>query len=99
AHFWKDKDFEKGGLELPLGSGPYRIARVDSGRSITYERVKDYWGKDLPVNVGMNNFDVIHIDYYRDDTVVVEALKAGRIDFRWERSASNWAKAYDVPSL
>ncbi len=99
AHFWKDKDFEKGGLELPLGSGPYRIARVDSGRSITYERVKDYWGKDLPVNVGMNNFDVIHIDYYRDDTVAVEALKAGRIDFRWERSASNWAKAYDVPSL
>jgi microcin C transport system substrate-binding protein len=99
AHFWKDKDFEKGGLDLPLGSGPYRIASVDAGRSITYERVKDYWGKDLAVNVGMYNFDRIQIDYYRDDTVIVEALKAGQIDFRWERSAATWAKSYDVPAV
>lgn len=99
AHFWQGKDFEKGSLDLPLGSGPYRIARFDSGRSITYERVKDYWGADLPVNAGMNNFDVVQIDYYRDDTVAIEALKAGQIDFRWERSASTWAKSYDVPAL
>lgn len=98
-HFWKDKDFEKSSLEIPLGSGPYKVAAVDPGRSITYKRVADYWGKDLPVNVGFYNFDTFHVDYYRDDTVVVEALKAGKIDFRWERIANTWFTGYDIPAV
>lgn len=98
-HFWQGKEFDKSSLEKPLGSGPYRVKSFDAGRAITYERVKDYWGKDLPVNVGLYNFDEIQIEYYRDDTVAVEALKAGRIDFRRERSAATWAKSYDTPAL
>ena len=85
-------------LEPPLGNGPYRIKEFEPGRSIVYERVKDYWGKDLPVNVGRNNFDEIHYDYYRDTTVIIEAFKADRIDWRNENSAKNWATAYDFPA-
>jgi len=98
-HFWKDKNFEQAALEIPLGSGAYKIASFDPGRSITYERVKDYWGKDLPVNVGHYNYDRIHIDYYRDDTVAVEALKAGQYDFRVERIARVWHSSYDIPAV
>lgn len=98
-HFWKDKTFDQTSLEVPLGSGPYKISSFDAGRSITYERVKDYWGKDLPVNKGMYNFDKIHIDYYRDDTVAVEALKAGQYDLRRERIARVWATNYDIPAV
>lgn len=98
-HFWKDKDFEKADLEIPLGSGPYRVSAVDPGRSITYKRVPDYWGKDLPVNVGFYNFDTFNVDYYRDDTVAIEALKAGAIDFRWERVANTWFTGYDIPAV
>lgn len=85
-------------LERPLSNGPYRIKEFEPGRSIVYERVKDYWGKDLPVNVGRNNFDEIHYDYYRDTTVIIEAFKADRIDWRNENSAKNWATAYDFPA-
>ena len=85
-------------LEPPLGSGAYRIKEFAPGRSIVYERVKDYWGKDLPVTVGINNFDEIRFDYYRDSTVAVEAFKADRLDWRNENSAKNWATAYDFPA-
>lgn len=68
-HWWAERDFSKGNLEIPLGSGPYKVAEVKAGRSIRYERVKDYWGKDLPVNRGFYNFDVLATDYYRDNTV------------------------------
>jgi microcin C transport system substrate-binding protein len=85
-------------LEPPLGSGPYRIKEFVPGRSIVYERVKDYWGKDLPVNIGRNNFDEMQWDYYRDATVAVEAFKADRLDWRTENSAKNWATAYDFPA-
>lgn len=98
AHHWEGKAFDKTSLEQPLGSGPYRIHSFDAGRSITYERVADYWGKDLPVNVGHYNFDRIQIDYYRDDTVAVEALKAGQFDFRRERIARVWHSSYDTPA-
>lgn len=99
AHFWKDRDFEKSTLELPLGSGPYKVASFDAGRSITYERVKNYWGLSLPVNIGHYNFDQIQIEYYRDDTVATEALKAGQIDLRRERSANTWFTGYDIPAV
>jgi microcin C transport system substrate-binding protein len=97
---WYSKhSFTETTLEPPLASGPYRIGKVDAGRSITYERVKDYWGDKLPVNVGQNNFDRIRYDMYRDDTVAIEALKAHNYDFREENIARAWATAYDGTAL
>jgi microcin C transport system substrate-binding protein len=98
-HWWENRDFAKGNLEIPLGSGPYKVAEVKAGRSIRYERVKDYWGKDLPVNRGFYNFDTLSIDYYRDNTVALEALKAGQFDYWLETSAKNWATAYNTPAV
>ena len=98
-HWWENRDFAKGNLEIPLGSGPYKVAEVKAGRSIRYERVKEYWGKDLPVNRGFYNFDTLSIDYYRDNTVALEALKAGQFDYWLETSAKNWATAYNTPAV
>ena len=82
-------------LEIPLGSGPYRLAKIDAGRSAVYERVADYWGKDLPVNRGRNNFGTVRFEYFRDGSVLLEALKGDLYDFRSENIARNWATAYD----
>ncbi len=98
-HWWQTRDLGKTSLEPPLGSGPYRVADVQAGRSVRYERVADWWGKDLPVNRGFYNFDVLTTDYYRDNTVALEALKAGQFDFWLESSAKNWATAYDTPAI
>jgi microcin C transport system substrate-binding protein len=98
-HYWQDKDFSKTTLEPPLGSGPYRIKSLEAGRDISYRRVDDYWGRDLPVNVGRDNFDVIRYDYYRDATVQVEAFKAGAFDFRVENISKVWATSYDIPAV
>jgi microcin C transport system substrate-binding protein len=97
--YWAKRDFEKTTLDVPLGSGAYTIASVDPGRSITYRRVADYWAKNLPVNVGRNNFDSIRYDYYRDAGVALEAFKAGQYDIRIENVAKNWAIGYDGPAL
>ena len=94
-HYWEGRNFEETTLDPPLGSGPYRIASVEAGRSITYERVADYWGRDLPVNKGRFNFDRIHFDFYRDQTVAIEALKAGEFDYRRENSSKDWSTAYE----
>ncbi|MGB4074903.1 extracellular solute-binding protein [Pseudomonas sp.] len=98
-HWWASRDFAKGNLEIPLGSGPYKVADVQAGRSIRYERVKDWWGKDLPVNRGFYNFDTLQTDYYRDNTVALEALKAGQFDYWLEVSAKNWATAYNTEAV
>ncbi len=82
-------------LELPLGSGPYRLAKVDAGRSAVYERVDEYWGKDLPVNRGRYNFGTVRYEYFRDGSVLLEALKGDLYDFRNENVARNWATAYE----
>src|SRR6266850_1961710 len=97
--YWAKHDFTKTTLEPPLGSGPYQVESLEPGRSITYRRVKDYWGAALPVNVGRFNFDTIRYDYYRDDTVALEAFKGGAYDFRQEASSKNWATAYNVPAV
>ena len=97
--YWSTRDFGKTTLEPPLGSGPYRVASVEPGRSISYRRAKDYWGARLPVNAGRNNFETLRFDYYRDGTVALEAFKAGAYDFRAENVAKNWATAYDVPAV
>jgi microcin C transport system substrate-binding protein len=105
-HWWegtdasgKKRDVTKTTLEKPLGSGAYRVKEFEPGRSIVYERVKDYWANDLNVNVGQNNFDELRIDYYRDTTVALEAFKADQFDWRDENSAKNWATAYDFPAV
>ncbi len=98
-HYWAARDFSRTTMEPPLGNGPYRIERVDPGRSITYARVEDYWARDLPVNRGRFNFDRIRYDYYRDATVSLEAFKAGEYDFRVENIARNWATQYDIPAV
>ena len=103
-HWWEgtDKNGNKRDigattLEPPLGSGPYRIKEFSAGRNIVYERVKDYWGNDLNVSVGRNNFDELRFEYFRDTTVALEAFKADTVDWRTENSAKNWATAYDFP--
>jgi microcin C transport system substrate-binding protein len=98
-HYWETRDFGSTTLQPPLGSGPYRVTKFEPGRFVVTERVPDYWGADLPVNVGQNNFDSIRYDYYRDDTVIRQALKAGEIDFRLENQAKAWALDYDVPAV
>ncbi|RFA30484.1 hypothetical protein CAI21_05375 [Alkalilimnicola ehrlichii] len=97
-HYWAERDFSRTTLEPPLGSGPYRITRVEPGRSVTYERVRDYWAKDLPVNRGRYNFDTVRYDFYRDDNIALQAFIAGEYDFRQEYSAGNWANGYNTPA-
>ncbi len=96
-HYWKDRDFKATTFEPPLGSGPYRITRVQPGRQLVFERVKDYWGKDLPVNRGKYNFDRVEVEFYRDSDVAFEAFKAGEFDIYIEHQAKNWANGYDFP--
>tara|TARA_B100001123_G_scaffold447385_2_gene604747 strand:- start:555 stop:2300 length:1746 start_codon:yes stop_codon:yes gene_type:complete len=98
-HYYEEVAFDKTTLVPPLGSGPYKVDSVDQGRSISFRRVEDYWGKDLPVNVGRYNFDVIRYDIYRDETVAVEAIKSGAYDFREEYIARNWATAYNIKAV
>jgi microcin C transport system substrate-binding protein len=94
----KPRDIASTTLEPPLGNGAYRIKDFVPGRSITYERVKDYWGKNLPVNIGRDNFDELRYEYFRDTTVALEAFKADHLDWRIESVAKNWATAYDFPA-
>lgn len=97
--YYEKNPFDQTTLTAPMGSGPYKVKSVDQGRSIVYERVKDYWGAKLPVNVGQNNFDEIRYDVYRDETVMLEAFKSGGYDYREEYVARNWATAYDFPAI
>ncbi|MDD9992033.1 MAG: extracellular solute-binding protein [Rhodospirillales bacterium] len=97
--YYRDRAFGETTMEPPLGSGAYRIAKVDPGRSVTYERVADYWGAELPLNVGRYNFETIVYDYYRDRTVLVEALKAGEFDLHEEFTSKVWATQYDIPAV
>ncbi|MBS9478354.1 extracellular solute-binding protein [Ancylobacter radicis] len=105
-HWWtasdasgKPRDISQGTLEIPLGSGPYKVKQVSPGRSISFERVPDYWGKDLPVNIGTNNFAEQRYEYFRDGTVELEAFKGDQYDFRIETSAKDWATAYNFPAV
>jgi microcin C transport system substrate-binding protein len=96
-HYWQGRDFSKTTMDPPVTSGPYRIKSMDPGRSITYERVDDYWGKDLPVNQGRFNFGLMRYDYYRDATVALTAFKSEEYDFRLENISKNWATQYTGP--
>lgn len=98
-HFFEDRNF-KSSILVPIpGSGPYKLSSFEAGRSTTYQRLRDYWGRDLPVNKGRYNADTIRIDYYRDSTVALEAFKAGEYDFRQENTSKVWATGYGSPAL
>ncbi len=97
--YWSGRDFEAATLEAPLGSGPYRVARFESGRFIAFERVKDYWAADLPVNAGQHNFDELRYEYFRDRQVAFEAFKGGVFTYREEFTARLWAAGYDFPAV
>jgi len=102
AHYWdasNGRDITASTLVPPLGSGPYRVKTVDPGRRFSLERVPDYWGRDLPVNVGKHNFDELVFEYFLDETAVMEAFKADRYDFRVENSAKRWASDYGFPAV
>ncbi len=99
SKWWASRDFEKVSLEIPLGSGAYRVDSFDVGRSIAYRRVDDWWAKDLWMNKGRHNFEVMRYEYYRDVTVQFEAFKGGDLDIRQENIARNWATAYDIPAV
>jgi len=96
-HYWEDRDFSKPSLEIPIGSGPYKIEAFRPGRSITYRRLDNYWAKDHPTHRGRSNFGTITYDYYRDPTVSLHAFKAGEYDFRQENVSKAWATAYNGP--
>jgi microcin C transport system substrate-binding protein len=105
-HWWegtdksgKKRDISATTLEPPLGAGAYRIKEFSPGRSISYERVPDYWGKDLNVNIGRDNFAELRYEFFRDTTVAIEAFKADALDWRTENSALSWATAYDFPAM
>ena len=99
-HYWKDRDFSNGGgFEAPVGSGPYRIGKVDPGRSIVFERNPDWWAKDLPVNRGMYNFDHFSVEYFGDIDVARQVLRGGGYDYNREYSATGYSILYDSPAL
>jgi microcin C transport system substrate-binding protein len=105
-HWWEGKDARgrqrdigRSTLEPPLGSGPYRVDRVIAPQTISYKRVEDYWGKDLPVAIGQNNFDEIRYETFRDDTVEFEGFKGDAFDWRDENQAKRWATQYDFPAV
>ncbi len=105
-HYWtgvgadgKPRDITKPTLEPPLGSGPYEVKALRPGDWIAFERVPNYWGKDLPVRRGQNNFDTVEYQYYGDISVALEAFKADQYDFRLENSAKNWATAYEFHAM
>lgn len=105
-HWWegtdaqgRKRDVTATTLEIPLGSGPYRIKEFVAARSVVLERVADYWGRDIPVNIGQNNFDEIRYEFFRDDSVGREAFKADQLDWFAERSGKQWSTAYDFPAV
>jgi microcin C transport system substrate-binding protein len=105
-HYWegtdsegRKRDISATTLEKPLGSGPYRIREFVAGRSVVLERVKDYWGASLPAQVGQNNFDEMRFEFFRDNTVALEAFKADQADWIAENSAKQWATQYDFPAV
>ncbi|MDY7027089.1 MAG: extracellular solute-binding protein [Spirochaetota bacterium] len=98
-HYWEGRDFTEPSTEVPVGSGPYTISDYNIGQYVVYERLEDYWARDLPVNRGRMNFDYIRYDYYRDQNVAFEAFKAGEYDLHEENISKNWATLYNGPNF
>jgi microcin C transport system substrate-binding protein len=99
TEYWSTRDFEASTLDPPLGSGPYKVGRFEPGRYIEFDRVADYWAKDLPLSLGLNNFEHVRFEYYRDRQVAFEAFKGGKINFNEEYTSRIWATGYDFPAV
>ena len=99
AAYFQNRKFDETTLEAPLGSGPYKVGRLEQGRFISFERIADYWGRDLPVNVGQWNFDTIRYEYFSDRAVAFEAFKSGTYTVHEEAKAATWATQYDFPAI
>jgi len=97
--YWSGRDFTKPDLQEPLGSGPYKLGKYEQGRFIEFNRVKDYWAKDLPVNVGINNFDVVRYEYFRERQIAFEAFKSGTMNYREEFTSRTWHTGYTFPAI
>ena len=97
--YYAKRPFDETTLEPPLGCGPYKVGRFEAGRYIEYERVKDWWGADLPVARGQNNFDVVRYEYYRDRDVAFEGFTGKSYLFREEFTSRIWATRYDFPAI
>ena len=97
--FYATHDFETPALDIPISSGPYKVGQFEAKSFVTYERRSDYWGKDLPINIGRYNFDTLKLDYYTDRTAGLEAFFAGDLDFREEFSSRDWATRYETPQI
>ncbi|MGH6855329.1 MAG: extracellular solute-binding protein, partial [Aestuariivirga sp.] len=105
-HWWtgtdangKPRDIKETTLEVPLSSGAYKAVEVKTGVSVKLKRVTDYWGKDLPVNIGQDNFDEIEYIYFRDANIAFEAFKGDQFDWRVETSSKLWATGYEFPAI
>lgn len=105
-HWWEGEDatgkarnIGASTLEAPMGSGPYQLASFDAGRTVTYERVEDYWAKDHPTQIGTNNFDIYQVEYFRDESVWFEAFKGDQFDWWSEYTARRWATGFDFPAV
>lgn len=98
-HWWQGRDFEAPLHDPPLGSGPYRVARYEFGRTLTMERVPDYWARDLPTGRGLDNFDRVRTEFFLDPTIAFQAFKAGQVDWRRENTSKNWATQYDFTGM
>ncbi|MDG2242095.1 MAG: extracellular solute-binding protein [Rhodospirillaceae bacterium] len=96
--YWEDRDFKESSMDIPVVSGAYVVEDFDPGRFLAYQRVKNYWAQDLPIARGMNNFDSIRVEYFRDDNVQFEAFKRGVYEFRREVTSRLWATGYDFPA-
>jgi len=99
ATYYGKVPFDETSLDAPLGSGPYKVGRLEQGRFIGFDRVADYWGKDLPVNIGQWNFDTIRFEYFADRAVAFEAFKSGAFTVHEEAKAATWATGYDFPAI
>jgi microcin C transport system substrate-binding protein len=97
-HYWEDRDFADSSLDIPVGSGVYKVKELEAGRFIEYELDKNYWGINLPVNKGTGNFG-LRIEYYRDLEIIRQAVRAGDVDYWTENKAAAWAESYDIPAV
>ncbi|MBC7800798.1 MAG: ABC transporter substrate-binding protein, partial [Gemmatimonadaceae bacterium] len=97
--WWSTRDFTRPLTEPPLGSGPYRVERFELGRTVTYVRNPNWWARDRPTGRGLHNFDRVRIEYFRDPTIVMQAFKAGQIDYRQENISKEWATGYDFAAV
>lgn len=97
-HYWKDRKFDATSLDPFIGSGPYTFGEIKPGESIVYRKNPDYWGKNIPFNRGLWNFDEIRIDYFRDSNAAFEVFKKGLADFRVETDPVRWSSGYDFPA-